>query len=114
MRHIKFSLILKYEQITKSRSEVLSNKNIRDLAVPKDHRIKMIESEKINKYMDFPNIKVVEHVDDGNTNCSWCTWNGTQRLKNGLERLEFRGGTETIKTIALLGTALILRKIPDI
>ena len=22
----------------------------------------------------------VEHVDDGDTNCNWCTWNGLQRL----------------------------------
>ena len=24
--------------------------------------------------------KVVEHKSDSDTNCSWCTWNGLQRL----------------------------------
>ena len=35
--------------------------------------------------------KSVEHVGNGDTNCSWCTWNGAQILGKKLEEVEIRG-----------------------
>ena len=41
-----------------------------DFAIPADHRIKLKECEKKDKYLDF-----VEHAGDNYTNCYWCVWN---------------------------------------
>ena len=43
----------------------------------------MKESEKIDKYLIFLREikKTVEHEGDGDTNSSWCTWNGPQRFE---------------------------------
>ncbi len=54
--------------------------------------------------------KLVGHEGDGDTNCSWRTWNSLY----GLEKkkvLEIRGSSETIKTPALLRLTRILRKV---
>ena len=32
-------------------------------------------------------IKTMEHEDDGDTNCSWCTWSNLQRIGKGTGRL---------------------------
>ena len=29
----------------------------------------------------------MEHKNDGDTNCDWCTWNAPQRLGDGAERV---------------------------
>ncbi len=42
-----------------------------DFAVPADHRIKLKECEKKDKYLDL----AVEHGGDNYTNCNWCVWN---------------------------------------
>ena len=44
-----------------------------DFAVPADHRIKLKECEKKDKYLDLE--KAVEHAGDNYTNCNWCIWN---------------------------------------
>ena len=43
-------------------------------AVPADHRIKLKENEKKDKYLDFVRElkKTVEHEGDGYTNRDWC------------------------------------------
>ena len=43
-----------------------------DFAVPADHRIKLKESEKRDKYVDL----AMEHEGDNYTNCDWCFWHG--------------------------------------
>ena len=69
---------------------VLINKKKRacllvDFSIPVDHREKMKESKTIDKYLDFARElnKAMEHSNDGGTNCSWCAWNGLQRLCKG-------------------------------
>ena len=45
-----------------------------DSAVPVDHRIKLKESEKKDKYLDLARElkKTIEHESDDYTNCDWC------------------------------------------
>ena len=45
-----------------------------DFAVPADHRIKLKEYEKKNKYMDLARElkKTMEHEDDNYTKFDWC------------------------------------------
>ena len=48
-----------------------------DFAVPVDHRIKLKECEKKDKYLDLARElkKTVEHADNNYTNCNWGVWN---------------------------------------
>ncbi len=51
-----------------------------DFAVSADHRIKLKECEKRDKYLDLAReLKktTVEHAGDNYTNCNWCVWNNT-------------------------------------
>ena len=57
-----------------------------DFAVPADHRIKLKECEKKNKYLDLARKlkkKTVEHAGDNYTNCNWCVWNSNWRITKG-------------------------------
>ena len=47
-----------------------------DFAVPADHRIKLKEYEKKDKYLDlaWELKKTVELEGDNYTNCDWCFW----------------------------------------
>ena len=47
-----------------------------NFAIPADHKGKIKESEKIDKYLDLAEeLKVlVEYVDNCDTSCSWYTW----------------------------------------
>ena len=46
-----------------------------DFAVPADHRIKLKECEKRDKYLDLAReLKTMEHEGDNYTNCDWCFW----------------------------------------
>ncbi len=49
-----------------------------DFAVPADHRIKLKECEKRDKYLDLARElkKTKEHEGDNYTNCDWCFWHG--------------------------------------
>ena len=48
---------------------------IEDFAVLVDHRIKLKECEKKDKYLDLAsNWKSMEHEGDNYTNCDWCFW----------------------------------------
>ena len=49
-----------------------------DFAVPSDHRIKLKECEKRDKYLDLARElkKTMEHEGDSYTNCDWCLWHG--------------------------------------
>ena len=52
------------------------NCKIVDFTVPADHRIKLKESEKKNKYLDLARKlkKTMEHEGDNCTNRGWCFW----------------------------------------
>ena len=48
-----------------------------NFAVPADHRIKLKECEKKDKYLDLAReLKktTMEHEGDNYTNCDWCSW----------------------------------------
>ena len=65
--------------------------------------------------------KTMEHEGGGDTNCTWCTRNNTQRLGafgtitkgllKGLDDLKVGGRVVTIQTKALLRTARTLRRV---
>ena len=96
---------------------IINNKKkickIVDFAVPADHRIKLKECEKRDKYLDLArelkklwNMKVtIIPIVIG------AFGTVTKGLLKGLEDLEVGGRVETIQTTALLRTARILRRI---
>ena len=45
-------------------------------AVPANHRIKLKECEKKDKYIDLARElkKTIEHAGENYTNCNWCVW----------------------------------------
>ena len=84
-----------------------------DFAVPADHRIKLKECEKKDKYIDLArelkklwNMKVtIIPIVIG------AFGTVTKGLLKGLEDLKVGGRVETIQTTALLKTARILRRV---
>ena len=82
-----------------------------DFAVPADHRVKLKEIGKKDKYLvrelkKLWNMKVmVIPIVSGILSTL------TKRLIQGLEDLEIRRQVETIKTTALLRSAIILRRV---
>ena len=52
-------------------------------------KTKRKKNEKRGKYFDFTRElkEAVEHEGDGDTNYSWCTWNGRQRRRKGTWRI---------------------------
>ena len=61
-----------------------------DFAVAADHRVKIKESEKRDKYSDLARKlkkKTVEHEGDDDTNCNWRARNNPQRLCKGTVKL---------------------------
>ena len=58
-------------------------------AAPADHRVKLIESENSDKYLNYgrelKKQTTIEHESEGDTNCTWCTWNNLQRIGKGTE-----------------------------
>ena len=84
-----------------------------DFTVPADHRIKLKECEKRDKYLDLArelkklwNMKVtIIPIVIG------AFGTVTKGLLKGLEDLEVGGRVETIQTTALLKTATILRRV---
>ena len=84
-----------------------------DITVPANHRIKLKECEKRDKYLNFVrelkklwNMKVIIiPIVIG------AIGTVTKGLWKGLEDLEVGGRVETIQTTALLRTARILRRV---
>ena len=71
-----------------------------DFAIRADHRVKLKEIEKKDKYDDLARElkkKSVEHESDDYTNCNWCSWYSCKRLVKGLEDLKMRGRVETMQ-----------------
>ena len=96
---------------------VIVNKNrtcwIVDFAVLADHRMKLKEGEKKDKYLDLARklkklwkIKVTVILNE-----IGALYTVTKGLVKGLEELEIRTRVETIQTTALLRSARILRKV---
>ena len=62
---------------------------IADFVVLADHRVKLKESKKKDKYLDLARElkKTVEHESDDYTNCNWCSWYSHQRISTRTEGL---------------------------
>ena len=85
-----------------------------DFPVPADHRIKLKECEKKDKYLNLAReLKkktwIMEMTIIPMVICAFGTV--TKGLYKGLEDLEIRGRVEIIQTTALLRTARILRSV---
>ena len=53
-----------------------------------DHRLKLKEIEKKDKYLDLAlELKTMEHKSDNNINGEWCYWYSHQRIIKGTGRL---------------------------
>ena len=61
-----------------------------DFDVPADHGVKLKESEKRDKYMDFVRElkKTTEHESDCDTNCNQCTLYSNQMIGKGTRGIE--------------------------
>ena len=61
-----------------------------DGAVPADHRIKLKESEKKDKYLDLARKlkKIMKHEGGNYTNRDWCFWYSHQRVIKATGGLE--------------------------
>ena len=88
-----------------------------DFTVPTDHRIKLKESDKKDKYLDLAREKERKKLWNINVtiipimNGAFDTVN--KGLSKGLEDLEVGRRVETIQTTALLRTARILRIVVE-
>ena len=56
----------------------------------------------------------MEYEDESDTNCSWSTWNSSQRFEKVTGRVEIERHAETIQTTALLTLVRILKRIMKI
>ena len=84
-----------------------------DPAVPADHRIKVKECEKKNKYLDLArDLKKLRNMQVTVIPIVIGAYGTvTKGLLKGLEGLKVSGRVETIQTTALLRTARILRRV---
>ena len=78
-----------------------------DFAVPTDHRVKLKESKKSDKYLDFARELIVMIVPI----VIGAFGTITKGLLKDLEDLDVGGRVETIQMTALLRTARILRRV---
>ena len=88
---------------------------IMDFAVPADHRIKLKECEKRDKFLDLAreleNLWNMKVTIISIVICAFGTV--TKGLLKGLDNLEVGGRVETIQTTALLKMARILRRVQE-
>ena len=83
-----------------------------DFAVPADHRIKLKECEKKDKYLDLAReLKILWKMKVTIIRIIIGAFKG---LLKGLEDLEVGGRLETVQTTALLRTARILRRVLEV
>ena len=84
-----------------------------DIAVPANHRVKLKESEKKDKYLDFA--KELKKLWNMKVTIIPIVIGALGTVIKGLvkevEDLEIRGRVETIQTTTLLRTAKILRRV---
>ena len=106
-------IIINEKKKKKKRKKKKRNCKIVDFALSADHRIKLNECEKMDKYLDLAwglkklwNMQVIIlPIVIGAFDTV------TKGLLKGLEDLEVGGRVETIQTTALLRTARILRRV---
>ena len=86
-----------------------------DFAVPVDYRIKLKESEKKDKYLDFEReLKTLWNMKATIIPIVIGAFGTvTKGLLKGLEDMEVRGRVETIQSKTLLRTVRILRRVPE-
>ena len=84
-------------------------------SLPADHRIKLKESEKKDKYFDLAReLKKLWNMKARIIPIVISAFGTvTKGLLKGLEDLVVGGRMETIQTTILLGTARILRRVPE-
>ena len=84
-----------------------------DFAVPVDHRIKLKECEKKDKYLDLAReLKKLQNMKVTTVPIVIAAFGTvTKGLLKGLEDLEVGGRVETIQITALLRTARILKRV---
>ena len=51
-----------------------------EFAVPADHRVKLKECEKRDKYLARELKRNMEHESDDYINCNWCSWHSNQKM----------------------------------
>ena len=81
MRCIKFSGILRFKPIPEDQTTPAPpKKKLRmvDFVVPENHRVKIKESEKMDKYLDLARgLKKLWNIEsDGDNHYNWYAWNG--------------------------------------
>ena len=73
-----------------------------NFAIPADHRVKLKESEKRDKYLDHSSeLKKKEHERDSATSCKWCSRYSHQKIGIGTGKLGNKEQAETIQTTVL-------------
>ena len=84
-----------------------------EFAVPADHRIKLKENEKTDKYRDLARVlkKMWSMKVTFISNVIGAFGTVTKGLIKRLEDLEIRGREETIQTTTLLRSSRILRRV---
>ena len=140
-KRLKFDDIIKwYMHKIESILENKTHKTFKDFEIPTDHLIsirrpdlmlinkkKFVVSwilqfrknkrKRIDRQILGPfkrtKIKAVECEggSDGDTSCSWRTWNSPQSLEKRMEGLGIRGRIEIIQTTALFRSARIFRRV---
>ena len=99
---------------------IINNKKERtfrivDFAVTADHRVKLKENEKRDKYLDLTRElkKIMEHESDDDTNYKRCFWHCHQRFDTGTGGLgkKKKRRVETIQITELLRLARIMRRV---
>ena len=68
-----------------------------DFAITVEYGVKIKESEKIDKYLNFErDLKKLEHEFNNDTNCSWYVCKSPKGLEEKLEELVIRRRIERI------------------
>ena len=77
LRHTHGSLNLGLNSRLNNNQQKKRTSKIVDIAVPADHKIKLKECKKIDKYFDLARKlkKTVKHAGDNYGICNWCVWN---------------------------------------
>ena len=74
-----------FKLFNKNKNKKKGNCQIVDFAIPADHRVKIKENKKSDKYLVLAReLKTMKHENDGD---NWCAQNNPQRLGKGTERL---------------------------
>ena len=85
-----------------------------DFAIPADHRVKVKEREKRDKYLDLARElkkKTMEQEDVGDTSCNWCSRNNLKRIGKGTGKLGNKRTSRDHPITALLRSTRISRRV---